>query len=257
MFDSVLGRGQGPRPRIVLGIVLSAVLHAGVLVLLVWLAPGPATEKRVEEDVVVTFMPPAAPPLAGVPSLSLPPARTKPSARRPGKRRPDVVIPPRARHREAPPEVGPEPATGEEEEAHAEEGAGGLEGGVPGDVIGGVVGGVVGGEPGGVPGGQVGGMGVEVVPFGPGMTRPKKLSGPQPQYTREALEARVQGLMIVKCVITTRGSVERCRVLRSLPHMEQAVLEALYAQHYQPVTFQGRPVPVDYIFNIRLVLPRR
>jgi protein TonB len=70
------------------------------------------------------------------------------------------------------------------------------------------------------------------------------------------MEARVQGLMIVKCVITTEGKVERCRIIKPLPHMEQAVLDSLYAQRYQPVTFQGRPVQVDYTFNIRLSLPR-
>jgi protein TonB len=129
---------------------------------------------------------------------------------------------------------------------------GGVEGGVPGGVIGGVVGGVVGG----VLGGQVGGTGTDVLPFGAGMTRPEKMSGPAPQYTREALEARVQGLMIVKCVITTEGAIERCRIIKPLPHMEQAVLDSLYAQRYKPVTFQGRPVQVDYTFNIRLSLPR-
>jgi protein TonB len=38
--------------------------------------------------------------------------------------------------------------------------------------------------------------------------------------------------------------------------MEKAVLEALASQKFKPVTFQGRPVSVDYVFNIRLVLPR-
>jgi protein TonB len=38
--------------------------------------------------------------------------------------------------------------------------------------------------------------------------------------------------------------------------MEQAVLDALYASRYKPVTFQGRPVTVDFVFNLRLQLPR-
>jgi protein TonB len=62
--------------------------------------------------------------------------------------------------------------------------------------------------------------------------------------------------MIVKCVITTEGKLERCRVIKPLPHMEQAVLDALYASRYKPVTFQGRPVTVDFVFNLRLQLPR-
>jgi protein TonB len=62
--------------------------------------------------------------------------------------------------------------------------------------------------------------------------------------------------MIVKCVITTEGRVEKCRIIKPLAHMEQAVLDALYAARYKPVTFQGRPVQVDYTFNIKLSLPR-
>src|SRR5258707_1284047 len=37
---------------------------------------------------------------------------------------------------------------------------------------------------------------------------------------------------------------------------EKEVLAALAKQKFKPVTFQGRPVSVDYVFNIRLVLPR-
>jgi protein TonB len=63
--------------------------------------------------------------------------------------------------------------------------------------------------------------------------------------------------MIVKCVITTEGKLENCRIIKPLPHMEQAVLDSLYSRRYTPVTFQGRPVSVDYVFNIRLKIPNR
>ena len=47
--------------------------------------------------------------------------------------------------------------------------------------------------------------------------------------------------MIVKCVITTEGRVESCRIIKPLPHMEQAVLVWLQSSKYKPVTFQGQP----------------
>ncbi|RKH54558.1 energy transducer TonB, partial [Corallococcus llansteffanensis] len=153
------------------------------------------------------------------------------------------------------PQQKPEEAEAEaepEEEASEAEVEGGVEGGVAGGVVGGVVGGVIGG----VVGGQLGGTGTDVLSFGQGMTRPEQISGPQVSYTREAIEARVQGLMIVKCVITTEGKVERCRVIKPLPHMEQAVMDVLAASRYKPVTFQGRPVEVQYTFNFNLKLPR-
>ncbi len=87
------------------------------------------------------------------------------------------------------------------------------------------------------------------------MTRPTKLSGSDPVFTREALEAKVSGVMIVKCVITTAGSLTNCRVIKGQPHMDQAVLSALSTHRYSPVLFQGQPVSVEYVFTIRLVPP--
>ncbi len=99
--------------------------------------------------------------------------------------------------------------------------------------------------------------GDEPIPFQEGMPRPRELEGKDIIYTRKALAAKVEGSMVLKCVITREGRVENCRVLKGLPHMNEAVVEALQSRVYQPITLQGRPVAVDYVFNIRLVLPRR
>jgi serine/threonine-protein kinase len=95
------------------------------------------------------------------------------------------------------------------------------------------------------------------LPFSEGMSRPVELSGKDIVYTREALAARVEGTMMVKCVITKQGKVESCRVLKGLPHMNEAVVTALQSRTYKPIMLQGKAVPVDYVFNIRLVAPRR
>jgi protein TonB len=87
------------------------------------------------------------------------------------------------------------------------------------------------------------------------MTRPRRLSGDDPRFSREALEAGVQGTMIVKCVIETDGRLDNCRVIKTLPYMEKAVLEALSTHRYSPVMFQGRAQRVDYTFTIKLVAP--
>ena len=244
MFDSVLDRGAGPRGRFGTGAVVSVVLHVVLFAVAIYLStrPPPLEEKEVEVTFKAAMAPPPPPPAASKP---------KTTPKKPVKK-PDTIVQPKEIPQEKPPEQEPveEPPAPEEPTEEA------VEGGVEGGVAGGVVGGVVGGVLGGVLGGQVGGTGTDVLPFGAGMTRPEKIGGPSPQYTREALEARVQGLMIVKCVITTEGKVEKCRIIKPLPHMEQSVLDALYAQRYKPVTFQGRPVQVDYTFNIKLSLPR-
>jgi protein TonB len=95
----------------------------------------------------------------------------------------------------------------------------------------------------------------EVLPFMDGMTRPKLLEMVEPTYTREARDARVAGLFLAKCVITTTGTLQKCRVVKGLPWMDQSVLNALSRWRYSPVIYQGKPVAVDYVIQVRLAGP--
>jgi eukaryotic-like serine/threonine-protein kinase len=95
------------------------------------------------------------------------------------------------------------------------------------------------------------------IPYGQGMSRPEQLEGKEITYTREALAAKVQGMMLVRCTITKQGKVENCRVLKPVPHMEATVLEALQSRVYKPILYKGKVVAVDYVFNIKLQMPKR
>jgi protein TonB len=89
------------------------------------------------------------------------------------------------------------------------------------------------------------------------MTPPRQISGPDPEYTTQALQNEVQGLMVVKCIVTLEGAVHACRVLQGLPFMDSAVVAALERRRYLPARLpDGRAVEVDYTFRIRLQLPR-
>ena len=93
-----------------------------------------------------------------------------------------------------------------------------------------------------------------VMHFQTGMTRPVAIVAPNPVYTRAALEARVEGTVIVKCVVTTSGTVSGCRIVKGAPHMDGAVLAAFASSRWRPIMFEGRPVNVDYVFTIKLGL---
>ncbi|WP_437657247.1 TonB family protein [Sorangium sp. So ce1182] len=95
----------------------------------------------------------------------------------------------------------------------------------------------------------------EVLRFQEGMTRPVPIAAPAVVYTREARQARVEGTVLARCVVTTAGALTGCRIVKGVPHMNEAVLSALAASRYRPVTYQGRAVNVDYVFSIKLVLP--
>ena len=165
-----------------------------------------------------------------------PPPPPPPAASKQTKRRTNALVQPKEVPVDKPLEAEPR-----KDEPPAPEGVpGGVEGGVAGGVIGGVVG------------------GTGTIPFGEGMTRPEPIPGqsPAPDYTREALEAHIEGLIIVKCVITAEGRLQNCQIIKPLPHMDAAVLEWLSNRRYTPVTFQGRPTKVSYVFNFKLKMPR-
>jgi protein TonB len=50
--------------------------------------------------------------------------------------------------------------------------------------------------------------------------------------------------------------VNGCRVLKSVPFMDRAAIDALEKWRYKPYAVDGKPVDVDYTFRIKLVLPQ-
>jgi tRNA A-37 threonylcarbamoyl transferase component Bud32 len=91
-----------------------------------------------------------------------------------------------------------------------------------------------------------------VLPFGPEMTRPTLLSGSDLVTPREALVAGVSGTVIAKCTITTEGTLRNCRIIKGLPYLDKPMLDMLATRRYSPVLYQGKPVSVEYVFNLKV-----
>ncbi|MFP2957619.1 energy transducer TonB [Myxococcus sp. 1LA] len=252
MFKSVIERQRAG--RLGTGVWVSIALHAALFgaVLFISARPQGPTEPPEPEPLVLRLEQP--PRLAkGSPAPAQPKATAAPRPR------------PRNRDRvpaQVPPPVVDAPPKPVEAVASADTSTSTDEVADPGD-------GVPGGHPDGyadstvigvplVPnlGPGVGGTGTDVVQFGPGMTPPRLMGGAGIEYTHQALAARVEGTMIAKCVITVRGDVTDCRVIKGLAHMNESVLDALHSRRYSPVEYQGRPVSVSYVFTLRLKLPR-
>ena len=66
----------------------------------------------------------------------------------------------------------------------------------------------------------------------------------QPRYPPEAMAARVQGMVIVELVIGPDGRVTDAKVLRSIPALDEAALEAVRQWTYTPTLLNGVAVPV-------------
>ncbi|PZR14396.1 MAG: energy transducer TonB [Archangium gephyra] len=242
MFASVLKKGDVPRSRFGAGVVISIAVHVALVALVVWFSNHKPAEEEVEPEVKFFAAappppPPPPPPPAGG-AQQQPKTEKKIEKKTPKK---DVIVQPKEIPVEKPPEAEPQ-----KEEPAAPE-PGGVQGGVEGGVEGGVVGGVIGGTVGGVIGGTIGGTGTDVVPFGEGMTRPDCDKGELTRraYSREALEARVEGKLIIKCQFMADGSVKNCRVIKPLPHVGEQMLKLLSEAKCKPGTFQGKPISID------------
>jgi protein TonB len=233
MFDSVLRRETLPKRRFGSGAFVGILVYAGVAAFAVW-AQGNA-RKPVKEDVAVTFVKPPPPPPPPPPPAAPRQARPKPKPNTPQTVLQQAIVAPTQVPDEKPPEQEPV------EQASTEGAEGGIEGGE------------VGGVPGGIVGGVVDSSSVRME-FDERMTHPQFLSGPNPKYTDKAIEREVEGTAIVKCVVTVDGRIHDCRVLKSLPFMDRAVIDALERRRYKPATLGGRPVEVNYVFKVTLKL---
>jgi TonB family protein len=97
---------------------------------------------------------------------------------------------------------------------------------------------------------------VVTIPFGADMIPPALLSGPaHPTFTRAALENCTEGKVIARCTITTEGKLVDCDIIKSVPHLDQAVLDTLSGQRYSPVLYRGQPQSVYYTLTFRFKLP--
>jgi protein TonB len=128
----------------------------------------------------------------------------------------------------------------------------GIEGGVPGGVEGGVPGGVVGGVVGGIEAAPP--PPAQVVRVGGVVREPRKLKDVPPVYPNVAKAARVQGVVILECVINAQGRVEGVKVLRGVPALDEAAVDAVRQWVYTPTLVGGMPVGVVMTVTVNFVL---
>ena len=76
-----------------------------------------------------------------------------------------------------------------------------------------------------------------------------------PAYPPLARTARVEGTVILEAVLDTEGRVREARVLRSVPLLDAAALEAVQQWTFTPTRLNGDPVPVvltvTVVFSLR------
>ena len=240
MFDLITGTAthipRNPRgPMLVSTATQLAIMGLVVLVPVLFV-----THALPEPPTMMAFVaaPPPPPPPPPPPAPAQPAKKVEPAA-------PAPTVGHFAAPVEAPATVAPEPA-GEDDPGVA----GGVEGGVPGGVVGGVVGGLPEAPPPPPP-----------PPPPPAPTAPVRVGGKiqppklihrvEPTYPPMAVNAHLQGMVILEAIVDEKGVVAEVKVLRSVnPLLDREALNAVRQWRYEPVILNG--TAVKFVLSVSL-----
>jgi periplasmic protein TonB len=92
------------------------------------------------------------------------------------------------------------------------------------------------------------------VRVGGAIRAPQKVNDALPIYPPLAQSARVQGIVIIEATIGADGQVVNARVLRSVPLLDQAAVDAVRQWRYTPTLLNGVPVPVIMTVTVTFTL---
>jgi TonB family protein len=99
--------------------------------------------------------------------------------------------------------------------------------------------------------------GAPPVRVGGSVRQPMKVRDVKPVYPPLAQEARVQGLVILEGVIDEQGNIADVKVLRGVPLLNDAAIEAVRQWKYTPTLLNGVPVPVIMTMTVTFTLQDR
>jgi protein TonB len=105
--------------------------------------------------------------------------------------------------------------------------------------------------------GSGGGTGGGVYRPGNGVTLPRLLHEEKPQYTSDAMRAKVQGTVLLECVVRPDGSISDVQVIRSLDPtfgLDQQAVVAARKWRFAPGTRLGEAVPVLITIELTFTL---
>jgi TonB family protein len=83
---------------------------------------------------------------------------------------------------------------------------------------------------------------------------PTKTKDVKPVYPTNARSARIAGVVIIEATVGVDGKVTDAKVLRSVPMLDQAALDAVKQWEYSPTLLNGVPVPVVITVTVTFTL---
>lgn len=90
-----------------------------------------------------------------------------------------------------------------------------------------------------------------------GVSAPMKVQDAAPVYPVLARTTGVQGMVIIEATIDAGGTVVATKVLRSVPLLDAAAVDAVRQWKYQPARLNGEAIPVLITVTVNFVLGPR
>lgn len=92
------------------------------------------------------------------------------------------------------------------------------------------------------------------VRVGGNVQAPERVRYVPPVYPEVAQQARVTGIVILEAVVGSSGSVSDVKILKSIPLLDEAAIEAVRQWAYTPTTLNGVAVPVIMTVTVNFSL---
>jgi protein TonB len=76
----------------------------------------------------------------------------------------------------------------------------------------------------------------------------------QPEYPALARQARIQGVVVLRAMISRDGAIENLQVLSGNPLLTPSALNAVRQWRYRPYVLNGEPVEVETEVTVNFIL---
>ena len=83
-----------------------------------------------------------------------------------------------------------------------------------------------------------------VYEIGNGVTAPKAVYHPDPEYSDKGRKKKINGTVVVAMIVTDQGGVRDVKVIQSLePSLDKQAIAAVRTWKFEPATKDGKPWP--------------
>lgn len=96
--------------------------------------------------------------------------------------------------------------------------------------------------------------GREALRVGGNVKAPERIRYTPAAYPQAAQDAHISGIVIIEAIIDESGHVATAKVIRSVPELDQAAMDAVLQWEYTPTLLNGNPVPLVMTVTVNFTM---